>query len=64
MSMLRQLTPLEHARLRELLELLHAERAEGEPAHDEQRLQTRVEKLRESYADVFALIAKEKERYK
>jgi hypothetical protein len=48
----RDLRPDERARLHQMFTELYAERGDGEPEHEEQRLQTRVERLRHRYADL------------
>jgi hypothetical protein len=54
--MARALTPREQERWRAMFVELYAERADDEPENEDQRLQTRVERLRLRYPDVFACL--------
>jgi hypothetical protein len=53
---MRALTPAELKRWHEMFTQLYAEREDHEPENEEQRTQTRVERLRGIYPDVFEAI--------
>lgn len=63
LATVRALTPWERDRWLSMFDLLYAEREPHEPDNEEQRTQTRVERLKEIYPDVFEAIASTTEHY-